>query len=550
MREKLNNLVSCVEEKEHELEHCYAEEKKIRKLVSIMSSQQETHIRNIKNISQAEFEVLKMIKMKKLTEMDVIKDWEEANKRIDEFSAIQSALKHEKSELTETIASLSKVLTNMRSNMPKAQHELDRLQIEYFEKGIILEKEKDALESCRGSKAALRGEAKDIRSVHRKKVLEMESLVVQIDKLRSNLSGQQKELDRIECQNNRFGNVKKIMSDQLSDKKHEIHRLLQQENAYEQVLRRGEISLQQRNQDIRALKLKCADIQRHITATKVSFQESNKYIEKLNHLEEELQSQKAVKEKFSLMIEDPMRNNCWNELSGDDPSMEELEKKLGILGERLNAAREKKIEKELSLEELSSQTKDLRIEVKICCTDTQPLVKKLNDLQSRVRRKMRSLMALVSEISMYQSTALKLKEVKQYKEQILQHSKELLEKGQPPSNDALRELKKLQQKYQLHHNNCFEPYYSIAAPTKIGISSNNTDLQFKADPISGMVFYPAKHALRSTAEPRPSAYIPNTGLEIPKPYGIKPFKPTESGAIMRHIVKPTVKKIEAVQNAN
>ena len=49
----------------------------------------------------------------------------------------------------------------------------------------------------------------------------------------------------------------------------------------------------------------------------------------------------------------------------------------------------------------------------------------------------------------------------------------------------------------------------------------------------------------STAEPRPSAYIPSDELPIPRPYGgHAPFKPSEPGTNMRHIRKPVPKPIE------
>lgn len=50
----------------------------------------------------------------------------------------------------------------------------------------------------------------------------------------------------------------------------------------------------------------------------------------------------------------------------------------------------------------------------------------------------------------------------------------------------------------------------------------------------------------TTAETRPNAYIPQTDqLPLPKPYGAQaPFKPSQPGANMRHIRKPTLKPLE------
>ena len=48
----------------------------------------------------------------------------------------------------------------------------------------------------------------------------------------------------------------------------------------------------------------------------------------------------------------------------------------------------------------------------------------------------------------------------------------------------------------------------------------------------------------STAEARPNAYIPDD-IGIPKPYGgMAPFKPSEPGSSMRHIVKPQPREIQ------
>ncbi len=50
--------------------------------------------------------------------------------------------------------------------------------------------------------------------------------------------------------------------------------------------------------------------------------------------------------------------------------------------------------------------------------------------------------------------------------------------------------------------------------------------------------------LKTAAEPRPTAYIPDE-IGIPKPYGnLAPFKPSEAGSSMRHIRNPVIKPIE------
>jgi hypothetical protein len=49
---------------------------------------------------------------------------------------------------------------------------------------------------------------------------------------------------------------------------------------------------------------------------------------------------------------------------------------------------------------------------------------------------------------------------------------------------------------------------------------------------------------KSNVLPRPNSYMP-PDIAIPRPYGLfAPFKPSEPGAQMRHIVKPNLKEID------
>mmetsp|Transcript_24166 Transcript_24166/g.21472 ORF Transcript_24166/g.21472 Transcript_24166/m.21472 type:complete len:81 (+) Transcript_24166:191-433(+) len=51
--------------------------------------------------------------------------------------------------------------------------------------------------------------------------------------------------------------------------------------------------------------------------------------------------------------------------------------------------------------------------------------------------------------------------------------------------------------------------------------------------------------VKTHAVPRPNNYM-RPDLEIPRPYGAyPPFKPSDPGASMRHILKPIKKEIDA-----
>lgn len=207
-------------------------------------------------------------------------------------------------------------------------------------------------------------------------------------------------------------------------------------------------------------------------------------------------------------VENPIETDRWRELGGEDPDDEQLDAKISVLEERLIGGRERLMERKVLLEETKTQIRAFEEKIKMTSDETQPMMMRLSDYQFRHHELTRSLMAAVSEFSMYQAILLKLKEEKEYQEERLNQSRQLLHEGMAPSDDALRDLRRLLRDRD--------------RGTGDKSSSDIYTDEF------GHTFYPASYALRTTAEPRPTAYLPDTGIEIPMPYGnMAPFKPTE-----------------------
>ena len=124
---------------------------------------------------------------------------------------------------------------------------------------------------------------------------------------------------------------------------------------------------------------------------------------------------------------------------------------------------------------------------------------------------------------------MKLQQEKNAKKTELEEGKWRIAHGQPPSDDAEREWFRLEQ--------------AQLARAEARLMGRNQATMSEAAGDDDEFVGPAV-AGRTTAEPRPNAYIPDD-LGIPKPYGgLAPFKPTEAGATMRHIRAPNPPEIE------
>lgn len=116
---------------------------------------------------------------------------------------------------------------------------------------------------------------------------------------------------------------------------------------------------------------------------------------------------------------------------------------------------------------------------------------------------------------------MRLQQEKIAREKALEEARWRFDHGQSPSEDAARDLHRAERRrlLQMESQMRREEEMQMAAPNSANM-------------------------LKTSAEPRPTAYIPDE-LGIPKPYGsLAPFKPSEQGSSMRHIRPPVNKPIE------
>jgi len=189
----------------------------------------------------------------------------------------------------------------------------------------------------------------------------------------------------------------------------------------------------------------------------------------------------------------------------------------------LNDKKEQLLEKELVLDEVSSLSDKLRMQAAETRGSTLDLAKKVNEIRSKIRAVTRKMMASVSELSMYQASAMKLEQDKAEKERLLGEARARAEQGQPPTDDAEHEW------FRMERDRMRKQEALMAGQMTRQAELEEGDLALVG---------------RSTAEPRPNAYIPEE-LGIPKPYGsLAPFKPSTLGANLRHIRQPKTQEIQ------
>lgn len=131
------------------------------------------------------------------------------------------------------------------------------------------------------------------------------------------------------------------------------------------------------------------------------------------------------------------------------------------------------------------------------------------------------MLGTVSELSMFQSKALKLEQEKEEKQRIFEQAEANLNQQISPTDDA---------------DMLWERMERTGARKQIEKEERRQRKLIESQlPVNGV---------KSSALPRPNSYMP-PDIQIPRPYGVfAPFKPSDPGANMRHIVKPNPREIE------
>ena len=511
----LENAISEVDDQEAAVAKASSETKTQSKLLQVLSAQRDIKARDFARVEAKEKEARNAVKMKELAVLDLTKRCTELSNRLKEFTALYEVVKNERNKFVSLLQSSTQATAEMKEKIRILGNEVEILGNESAAKDQALTKEKGQHLQAQNHRNALRQDMNRLLSEYRAKQGSVEQQIMEIDKLNVIINTLEKDMIDLKNQYERSVEDRNVTGVQLIDKNDELCILYERSNQQQEALRKGEGLLMKKDHDLRQIRLQTTELKRQFTTAKHRLPEKEVHSKRLVEVEEKIAEEKLQIEELSSKLENPGNSNRWRELLGEDPSTQQLLAKIQVLEARLDEKREIILEKELVLEEVSALTERLKKQAYNKRDSSKALATELNELQNKIRDTTKMMLASVSELSMYQATALRLQQEKATREKALEEAKWKLDHGEAPTQDAVKTWNRNERKRL------------AAIETAI---RKEEEYQEQPD---------GKLTVRTAAEPRPTAYIPDD-MGIPKPYGnLAPFKPTEPGATMRHI-KPVV----------
>uniref|UniRef100_A0A8D3BFW8 Coiled-coil domain containing 146 n=1 Tax=Scophthalmus maximus TaxID=52904 RepID=A0A8D3BFW8_SCOMX len=345
-----------------------------------------------------------------------------------------------------------------------------------------------------------------------------------LTKARMKLSNSSKMRDRLRNGISKVAWKHRQISQQSDDDKLELVKLTQMINFQEQALlemnKNHETAVQRRNfLGIQLLEHEEVLFNYHgkVNVQEAAISKGNVVLETMEKETRDLQS--AIKEeKRQIDLKKKKELPLKRKLEGEISMLQiELEVKL--------AERERQLlEKTLLVDQVTRLSKPLSEQAESCRQDRLSLGKKLNNLRTHTINTNRRLMAISAELSVKQAVALSQQQEIKEKELQMDRCQRRLEHGLPPCPEMEEEWRRMLRDKKRRQRDKEEK-------ERLAEEEEWTQLS---------------NGEYTTAETRPNAYIPQTdSLPLPKPYGAQaPFKPSQPGANMRHIRKPTLKPLE------
>ncbi|KAM6420707.1 coiled-coil domain-containing protein 146 isoform 3-T4 [Pluvialis apricaria] len=521
-------LEKCIAEEGRlfkEQEKCRDELSRLAHLTWLKVEEREKKSRDVQKAQIQLQNLIKEIKRKDLEIRAYKKRKREIQNQLQGFAKMYDVIQNERNKCINLVHAAQQKTSEMKKRVKLLGNEIENLRNTVIIKERKLQKQHlknknnvaitDSLKSDYCKIVQIMHEMKEKQQ---QRCLALERLTTTVTRIEEEIVQLRKKYERAIQQQNESGLL-------LRDREEELCILYEKINMQEMLCRNGDIEMQNMDEKIRFLKLKVAEKKRLIKLWFKVLPVKNALDAHLVVLQIQYSQCKDKIKRMEEIFADPANKSRKRDLGGKDPSPPELLKKIEQLEVELVQKEEKLLETDFLYEHVSRLTDRVRATAENGKQDTLLLAKRTNELQKKIKDRTQKMMALVAELSMKQALTIKLQREMRDKEQFFMTVSSRIDQGLPPPKETENEWLKVLRN---------EKMQKAAAEARAKRAAEEEQAA-------------APGYVRTTAEQRPTAYIPDDeySLPLPRPYGaLAPFKPSEPSPNMRYFRKPMVKAIE------
>ncbi|XP_059182106.1 coiled-coil domain-containing protein 146 [Centropristis striata] len=499
--------------------NCLREElHNLRCLTQIKAEERGQKHRELLRAEQLNQHIQQELREKDLIIMDQNKLNTMLQRRVAQYCKLCNMITEEKNKYIKLKQIASQTIAELTEQVKVLENETE------IQRTIVINKERSVTKAnmkiANSSKIRdrLRNDISKVAWKHRQITQEYEENKLELVKLTQMMNLQEHALVEVNKNQETTMQRRNSLGIQLLEHEEVLFNYYEKVNIHEAAITKGNMTLETLEKEMRDLQLEINEVKRQIDLMKKEVPLGKKLEGEITVLQIELS------EARDKTLKGLNRTIDYKELKGKDPSTVELVKKIEQLEVNLAERERQSLEKELLVDQVTRLSKPLSEQADNCQQDRLSLAKKLNELRTHIIDTNHRMMAVSAELSMKQAAALCLQQEIKERELQMDRCQQQLEQGLPPCPEIEKEWRRMLRDKKRRQRDK-EERVRLAEEEEWNQLANGE---------------------YSTAETRPNAYVPqNDSLPLPKPYGaLAPFKPTQPGANMRHIRKPTLKPLE------
>ncbi|XP_040521576.1 coiled-coil domain-containing protein 146 isoform X2 [Gallus gallus] len=520
-------LEECIAEEGRlfkEQEKCRSELSRLAHLTWLKVEEKEQKSREVQKVQIQLQNIIKEIKRKDLEIEEYKKRKRRVHKQLQGVANMCDVIKNERNKCMHLVNVAQQKTAEIEDRIKVKASEIETLRNTLITQERELQKQHMKNKNNAAIKESLKNDCSKVAQVmyemnekKKQQVLDLDGLTNAVTRIEEEIAQLHKKYKRATEEQTESGLL-------LRSREEEICILYEKINAQEFLCRKGDIEMQAMDEKISFLKMKVAEKERQIKFWLKALPMKRVLDAELVVLQIQYsQCKDRIKEMEEIFV-DPTNESRKRDLGGKDPSAPELQKKIEQLEVELVQKEEKLLETDIIYQHIARLTDRIRATAENGKQGTLLLATRINELQKKIKDRTQKMMALVAELSMKQALAIKLQQEMRDREEFLMIVSSRIDQGLPPPKETEIEWLKVLRNEKMH---------------KEAAEARARAAEEEQAAVPGHVL--------TTAEPRPTAYVPDDAysLPVPRPYGaLAPFKPSEPGSNIRHFRKPIIKPIE------
>jgi chromosome segregation ATPase len=178
--------------------------------------------------------------------------------------------------------------------------------------------------------------------------------------------------------------------------------IYEQFNRHEEIMRKGELALRDREEEFKLLNIQVRDFARRIELMQRKIPQLRSYDEEIKSLRKQLTREQGAVDNVARRLESPDKKERIRQYVGRDFTLKELEMKVARYEQRINDKEQQLWEKQILLKELEDKIGSLSTESVRDTEAAHETLKKGGEMRAEAMTSHRKRLAALSEMAIYQ----------------------------------------------------------------------------------------------------------------------------------------------------